>query len=441
MSDLNDDINRYLSGKLSPSEMHELEKRALNDPFLADALEGASAVSREDLQEDLVSIQASLNKRVQGNDQKVVFWTWPLRIAAGILVLISATVVIRTLTNNERSQELALQREVTKEKAPEPPAPVVADSVIEELPQTENESVDRRKNSSVAGKPLKAPPQALAMEKEKDIAAEEAKPVQSADAPDDEVYRLEEKTADVTATTPPAPETKSETQAQSQARTESQREKKKTNERSFANVKPSETDGRIIKGRVTAADGAELPGVNVNIKGSNIGTVTDLSGHYQLKVPESDTSLVFSFIGYATAEIKPKQDEVNVRLDEDVTQLSEVVVTGYGQPKDEDDITSTVELASPQGGKRAFKQYLEKNMQYPQQALESKIEGRVTIQFAVETTGYLSEFKVIKGIGGGCDEELIRLVKSGPKWNPTKKDSNALRDIVRVRMRFQLPKK
>lgn len=438
MTDLNDDIEKYLSGKLSPSEMHELEKRALSDPFLADALEGATAIAQKDLQDDLITIQASLNKRIQDKDQKNVFWTWPLRVAAGLLVLISATVVIRKMTDIDHSQELALQREVT-EQAPttsKPSPPSVADSVVEETPQAIDKATDLKKNSNAASEPLKTSPQTLAIEKEKDLAAEEAKPVESTDAPTDEVYRLEESVG------APTPGIKSETQAQPPAGTENKSAKRKTDERSFANADDRKTDAtRIIKGRVTAVDGEELPGVNVNIKGTNIGTVTDLSGYYQLKVPKSDTTLVFSFIGYASSEIKPKEDEINVRLNEDVTQLSEVVVTGYGQQKDEDDITSVVELASPQGGKRAFKQYLEKNMQYPQQALESNVEGRVTIQFAVETTGYLSEFKVVKGIGGGCDEELIRLVKNGPRWNPTKKDSNALRDIVRVRMRFQLPKK
>jgi TonB family protein len=199
----------------------------------------------------------------------------------------------------------------------------------------------------------------------------------------------------------------------------------------------------IVKGKVTAEDGSELPGVNVTIKGTDVGTVTDIFGHYQLSVAESDPTLVFTFIGYATEEVPAENasPELNVSLAEDATQLSEVVVTGYGVERDPSEINTTLEFASPAGGKKAYKQYLERNLKYPKAAADAKVEGRVTIQFAVETTGKLSDFKILKGLGYGCDEEVMRLVKAGPKWSPSRRDKTSVRDLVRVRMRFQLPKK
>jgi len=73
------------------------------------------------------------------------------------------------------------------------------------------------------------------------------------------------------------------------------------------------------------------------------------------------------------------------------------------------------------------------------QALENKIKGRVTIQFTVSTDGSLSEFSVFKGLGYGCDEEVIRMVKEGPKWSPTTEDNVAVESEVRVRVKFVLP--
>ncbi len=202
------------------------------------------------------------------------------------------------------------------------------------------------------------------------------------------------------------------------------------------------TDKRVVKGQVTADDGSTLPGVNVIIKGTNSGTVTDESGNYQITVDDKAPTLVFSYLGYSSTEVNAgEQNDVNVKLGEDASQLSEVVVTGYGKNAASDEITSTLELASPVGGKRAFKQYLEKNMQYPQQAIIAGVEGKVTVQFDVESTGMLSDFKILKGIGKGCDEEVIRLIKTGPKWTPTKRDNNSEPSTVRVRMKFQLPKK
>ena len=93
---------------------------------------------------------------------------------------------------------------------------------------------------------------------------------------------------------------------------------------------------RIVTGKVTSAeDGSALPGVNVVIKGTTNGTVTDSEGSYKLSVPGTTSSLVFSFIGLATAEVPiNERSVVDVSLALDVTQLSEVVVTALGIKRD-----------------------------------------------------------------------------------------------------------
>jgi len=89
---------------------------------------------------------------------------------------------------------------------------------------------------------------------------------------------------------------------------------------------------RTITGTVTSADdNAVLPGVNIVLKGTTNATVTDQSGKYKITVPEAGGVLVFSFIGLTTQEIKLGiNNVVNVQLVQDVSQLSEVVVMGYG---------------------------------------------------------------------------------------------------------------
>ncbi|MBA4054644.1 MAG: hypothetical protein C0490_08030, partial [Marivirga sp.] len=198
---------------------------------------------------------------------------------------------------------------------------------------------------------------------------------------------------------------------------------------------------KVIHGKVSAEDGSGLPGVNVMIKGTNIGTVTDALGNYQLPVTEENPDLLFSFIGYLNTEVNASgKEEVDLQMSEDIAQLSEVVVVGYGASPLGDKLTEPLELAEPAGGRRAFKQYLEQNLRYPEQALANNVEGKVTIMFTVETSGHLSDFRVLRGIGNGCDEEVIRLVKEGPKWAPSKRKEDAVRDKVKVRMRFALPK-
>lgn len=92
---------------------------------------------------------------------------------------------------------------------------------------------------------------------------------------------------------------------------------------------------RTVTGKVTdAADGSQLPGVNVLLKGSTSGTVTDATGNYSLQIPSTGGVLVFSFIGLTTQEIEiGNQTQINVTMEVDATTLSEVIVTAYGVSK------------------------------------------------------------------------------------------------------------
>ena len=87
-----------------------------------------------------------------------------------------------------------------------------------------------------------------------------------------------------------------------------------------------------VSGKVTdEADGAPLPGVNVVVKGTTNGTVTDSNGKYSLTVPSSSNTLVFSFIGLVTQEVEVGGRQViDVPMKADITQLNEVVVTALG---------------------------------------------------------------------------------------------------------------
>lgn len=89
---------------------------------------------------------------------------------------------------------------------------------------------------------------------------------------------------------------------------------------------------KIVSGKVTSSeDGSAAPGVSVLVKGAAIGTSTDNEGNYSLSVPSGSNTLVFSFIGYKSTEVEVgTRTIVDVQLDPDITQLSEVVVVGYG---------------------------------------------------------------------------------------------------------------
>lgn len=100
--------------------------------------------------------------------------------------------------------------------------------------------------------------------------------------------------------------------------------------------------GKTISGNVTSAeDNSGLPGVSVIVKGTSIGTVTDIEGGYSLEVPDNST-LVFSYVGFVTEEVVVgNQSVINLSLTADLTQLEEIVVVGYGSVK-KSDLTGSV---------------------------------------------------------------------------------------------------
>lgn len=92
---------------------------------------------------------------------------------------------------------------------------------------------------------------------------------------------------------------------------------------------------RTISGRVTDSGGNGMPGVNVLVKGTAVGTATDATGNYTIGVGADATTLVFSFIGYATQEIEiANRTSIDVSMSEDTRQLGEVVVTALGVERD-----------------------------------------------------------------------------------------------------------
>ncbi len=89
-----------------------------------------------------------------------------------------------------------------------------------------------------------------------------------------------------------------------------------------------------VRGHVSSGEEGALPGVNILVKGTTLGTVTDVSGNYSITVPDGQSVLVFSSIGYASEEMEVGgRSTVDVVLQPDIQSLSEVVVVGYGTQK------------------------------------------------------------------------------------------------------------
>ena len=96
------------------------------------------------------------------------------------------------------------------------------------------------------------------------------------------------------------------------------------------------------------------------------------------------------------------------------------------------------EMPSYPGGEQKLMEYVAKNIKYPQIARETGIQGRVFVGFVVEPDGSVSNVKILRGIGGGCDEEAVRVIKSLPKWKPGKQRGKAVRVSYQIPVLFKL---
>ncbi|MCQ2301339.1 MAG: TonB family protein [Bacteroidales bacterium] len=90
------------------------------------------------------------------------------------------------------------------------------------------------------------------------------------------------------------------------------------------------------------------------------------------------------------------------------------------------------------GGEKKMLEYVAKNVKYPQLAKEVGTQGRVFVSFVVEKDGSITNVTILRGIGSGCDEEAIRVVKSMPKWNPGLQCGRAVRVSCNLPINFKL---
>lgn len=154
-----------------------------------------------------------------------------------------------------------------------------------------------------------------------------------------------------------------------------------------------------VTGTVKSADGTSLPGVNVFIKGSTVGTVTDVDGNYTLTMPEGAEMIQYSMVGYATQEIPyTGQITINIMMEMELAALDEVVVVGYGTQKK---VTVTGSISSTSG---------EEVKKSPSANLTSSLAGRLPGVIIRQTRGEL-----------GYDDPLIRIRGVG-----TWRDANPL---------------
>ena len=126
-------------------------------------------------------------------------------------------------------------------------------------------------------------------------------------------------------------------------------------------------------------------------------------------------------------------ENFSISTEESLLILLEGLSTLADKPENDTVFQVVDEMPEFPGGEKALMDYVSNNVKYPQEAKDKNIAGRVFIGFVVEKDGSINEVKVLRGIGGGCDEEAVRVIKSMPKWKP------GIQKGKPVRVSFQMP--
>lgn len=134
-------------------------------------------------------------------------------------------------------------------------------------------------------------------------------------------------------------------------------------------------------------------------------------------------------------EVPDEEEEEEGIIEIDVEFDESEILEDLPVEEEVDEIFLVVEeQPTPVGGVKAFYGCIQETLRYPTQAARMGVEGKVYVDFVVEKDGTLSGVGVLKGIGGGCDEEAVRVVRDCPvRWNPGKQRGRP------VRVRFRLP--
>jgi hypothetical protein len=432
------DIEKYWKGKLSPDEMHAMEKAAMDDPFLADSMEGYQNASVADLD----SLKERLDKRIGAIipilNLKRKRFTW-IRAAAAIIIIVGVGLLVQQLVFTDRNKNSI----VNLEKNDKRPETVTTKNQVN--PDSINKEVSVEPGS-VADKSEQKDSGSLAAGKN---AYTNTEPIKKASrSNDDNKKRETEKIPDASAQVITNPEKKEE-QIKSKVEgrnlndTDGLNEKKLNSTAAFA--KPSAQqpsfDNDKSRGftlnnkynyRVVDVQNNPVPFANVMNTKDNVGTYTDIRGNFNLVSSDSILHVQISSLGYDAANYKlvpsnaPSADLV---LKEDEKKKTSVqnqkVVVRSVSKKD------SPEIVKPEVGWEYYNTYVANNFKLPENVRTKNTRSDVELSFDVDNSGTPVNIKVTRSSQcKECDHEVIRLLKEGPKWKPIGKRSKATISIA-----------
>ena len=400
----------YIRGLRKGKEAHRLEKESMQDPFLADAMDGYNQVEGNHEQRiEKLRMQVSAHSAKKKSTYAI---TWS--IAACLIIGFGISSYFLFLKKS-MTDEVFIAEESVSIKLAEPAAPPTP-----AIPATPTVPATPQKEIALATTKVKTDSTPISeitarQADKKDMIAEIQTTSQPQGAPVAAVPMMEEVSEETAA-------------LQEVVATIDTFESESDKKMKLAKVATILPQNNMIKGRVTDGKGEPLIGASVTYKGTNIGTITNMNGEFSLVKKDDKKRLTAEYIGYDPVEIQVDTSRTMlIAMNENKQTLNEVVVVGYGAKKNKKSTTlgsdakvkeQTEKEITPQPviGKRSYQKYLKENLVRPADEKCAQVKGKVVLTFLVNKEGRPFYIKVKESLCESADKEAIRLIQEGPDW-------------------------
>ncbi|MEO7306195.1 MAG: energy transducer TonB [Ferruginibacter sp.] len=436
------DIEQYLAGDLSPVQMHAMEKAALDDPFLSEAMEGYEGMKDKQWNDQLVALRkeiedkGSVAKVIPLHKRKNNWW----KAVAAILILGGGTALILTLSKDKTGEKIDQQVAQNIPAVADSSAQVVSvsppskteslnptASSTEEIktpngPLAQNDIVKRPgNNSDIVSQP--GAPQIKPVAQNASGAVSDDKTVVLAPPPANNITPINDNTKlseELTAT-------KNKTASKANTNNDAEvlgRQRIEAN----AIAKKEAPLNNFFTAQVVAPDNSPLPFTNISIKKDNFGTYADAKGMVRLVSTDSILNVEVRSVGYLpkTFTLRNNQPQSKIVLQEDEVALKDKMVIGKSTATADRKsrratlLTDSAVNVEPKDGWDNYKTYVANNLDIPEDMLNRDIRGEVELIFDVKANGTISNIRVNKSLGAEYDEAAKRLILEGPQWKVKK---------------------
>lgn len=433
-----EDIRAYLEGKLSPYEQHTLEKAALDDPFLAEAIEGYEGMAGKEWQSPLADLKNDFSKKnepakvipMHGSSRKT---GW--RVAAGLLLLILGAGAVYLFTKqpvSEKQPTLAKTETVPVDAGKN--VPVTTQQEVITTPADHTTTKEKKVIASVTpGKTstTTVAPSPYTINSTVTTVKAQQQPVRADKHKSDSAYYdltvLDRNTTTAGIITP-APSVHPENEAVVFAKKEQDRiarERKQTDGVGYNNNQ--QLPVRNFFAQVVAPDNTPLPFANISVRSGNFDTYADAKGNVRLVSPDSLLTVEVKSLGYQSRyyTMRSNQPQNKITLVEDKTALKEMTVvkaknSGRFVSRRAMLMRDSIMNVEPADGWDNYNTYIANNIDIPDDIIKNNLHGEVEVSFDVKPNGSITNIKVDKSLCDNCDEAVKRIIEQGPQWKVRK---------------------